>query len=192
LSQSGLTPPASAVGLARTLGHISSPERAARYASRMRHLLLVSLSLVLCSCASKDVSTATNTVAIPLNDLNLVNAAIPEILAVAQKAPYAAPADASCPSLSAQVRALDEVLGPDLDTPPSEANPGLVERGSAAVGEAATSALRRTAEGVVPFRGWVRKLSCAERYSKQVAAAIAAGTVRRAFLKGLAVAKSCA
>jgi hypothetical protein len=44
----------------------------------------------------------------------------------------------------------------------------------------------------VPFRGWVRKLSGAERYSKEVAAAIAAGTVRRAYLKGLGEAKGCA
>jgi hypothetical protein len=43
----------------------------------------------------------------------------------------------------------------------------------------------------VPFRGWVRKLSGAERYSRQVAAAIAAGAARRAFLKGLAQGKGC-
>jgi hypothetical protein len=41
-------------------------------------------------------------------------------------------------------------------------------------------AVQKAAEGVVPFRGWVRKLAGAERYSRQVAAAIAAGTVRRA------------
>src|SRR6266480_371568 len=57
--------------------------------------------------------------------------------------------------------------------------------------KATVRALRHTAEGVVPFRGWVRKLSGAERYSKQVAAAIAAGTARRAFLKGLGVSKEC-
>jgi hypothetical protein len=44
---------------------------------------------------------------------------------------------------------------------------------------------------VVPYRGWVRKLTGAERYSKEVAAAIAAGTVRRAFLKGVVVTRGC-
>ena len=58
-------------------------------------------------------------------------------------------------------------------------------------GGAAVGALRGAAEGVVPFRGWVRKLSGAERYSKDVAAAIAAGTIRRAFLKGLGQAAGC-
>lgn len=97
------------------------------------------------------------------------------------------PTDPSCPGLTAEVRALDGDLGPDLDAPPSDSNPGLIERGSSAV----VGAVQKSAEGVVPFRGWVRKLSGAERYSKQVAAAIAAGTVRRAYLKGIAQAKGC-
>jgi hypothetical protein len=37
----------------------------------------------------------------------------------------------------------------------------------------------------------VRKLSGAERHSKQVAASIAAGTARRAFLKGMATSQQC-
>ena len=127
----------------------------------------------------------------PLSDLNLVHASIPPVLGDAQKRPYVAPADHSCPALAAEVRALDEVLGPDLDAPASASNPGLIERGSTAVGDAAVGAVRGAAQGVVPFRGWVRKLTGAERYSKEVAAAIAAGTVRRAFLKGVAVTRGC-
>ena len=90
------------------------------------------------------------------------------MLVTAQKAPYAAPADKSCAGLTTDVHALDAVLGADLDTPTGEHNPSLVERG-------ANDALRSAAEGVIPFRGWVRKLSGAERYSREVAAAIAAG-----------------
>jgi hypothetical protein len=37
----------------------------------------------------------------------------------------------------------------------------------------------------------VRQLSGAERYSKKVAAAIAAGAVRRGFLRGLIAARGC-
>jgi len=144
--------------------------------------------MLLAACASGDGSSKLSTAATtPLSDLNLVNAPIPEVLAAAQKAPYAVPADSGCPALAAAVRSLDEVLGPDLDAPATEANPSLIERG----GDAAASALQSAAAGVVPFRGWVRKLSGAERYSKQVAAAIAAGTVRRGFLKGIARAKQC-
>ncbi len=89
--------------------------------------------------------------------------------------------------MAAEIRGLDGDLGPDLDAPPSESNPGLIERGSSAV----AGAVQKSAEGLVPFRGWVRKLTGAEKYSRQVAAAIAAGTVRRAYLKGISQTKGC-
>lgn len=127
----------------------------------------------------------------PLSDLNLVRADIPPVLASASRGPYVLPVDRGCAALAAEVQALDAALGADLDTPPSASNPSLIERGSGAVGNAAVGALRGAAEGVVPFRGWVRKLSGAEKYSKEVAAAIAAGTIRRAYLKGLGQASGC-
>ena len=140
------------------------------------------------SQAQQQLTQAATT---PLSDLNLVRADIPAVLAAAQKAPYALPADRSCAALGTEVQALDAALGADLDTPPTATNPGLIERGGVAVSNAAVGAVRSAAEGVVPFRGWVRKLSGAERYSKDVAAAIAAGTVRRAFLKGVGQANGC-
>ena len=140
------------------------------------------------SNAQQQLTQAATT---PLSDLNLVRADIPAVLAAAQKGPYALPADRSCAALGTEVQALDAALGADLDTPPTATNPGLVERGSVAVGNAAVGAVRSAAEGVVPFRGWVRKLSGAEQYSKDVAAAIAAGTIRRAFLKGVGQANGC-
>lgn len=154
----------------------------------MRIAFISVLALGLAACASSPTDKVGTAATTPLSDLNLVQAAIPPLLAEAQKAPYRLPDDTSCTGLKSQVAAFDEVLGADIDTPPSANNPGLIERG---VDDAASGALQRTVEGVVPFRGWVRKLSGAERYSKQVAAAIAAGGARRAFLKGLAAGRSC-
>ena len=153
-----------------------------------RLLALLPLAALAACSTTQPASTAVGQAATtPLSDLNLVQAEIPPVLKEAQKAPYAMPADRACPALAAQVRALDEALGPDLDAPPNPDQPGLLERGAGAAGDA----LRHAAEGVVPFRGWVRKLSGAERYSREVAAAITAGGVRRAFLKGVARAGSC-
>jgi hypothetical protein len=162
------------------------------------HAFLLALASALAGCASPDAHRGeaaqqqlTQAATTPLSDLNLVRADIPAVLAAAQKAPYGLPADRSCAALGTEVQALDAALGADLDTPPTASNPGLIERGGAAVGNAAVGAVRSAAEGVVPFRGWVRKLSGAEQYSKDVAAAIAAGTVRRAFLKGVGQANGC-
>lgn len=154
-------------------------------------MLTLTLALTLLGCASSDPARITDAATSPLSDLNLVKAPIPPALVEAQKRPYALPADTGCTALAAEVRSLDEVLGADLDAPPTPTNPGLIERGSHAAGDAAVGALRGAAEGLVPYRGWVRKLSGAERYSRDVAAAIAAGTVRRAFLKGVSVARAC-
>jgi len=149
----------------------------------MKTIALLSISLLaLAGCASGDAGKAAAT---PLNDLNVVRAEIPPVLLAAQKGAYAAPPDKACAALAADVQALDAVLGADLDTPPSADKPSLIERGSGQV-------LQSAAEGVIPFRGWVRKLTGAERYSREVAAAIFAGTVRRAYLKGLGAATGCA
>lgn len=158
----------------------------------MRNATALSLSLVaaaalLAGCASSNQDKVATAATTPLSDLNVVRADIPDVLKAASAAPYAVPADASCAGLASAVNALDEVLGPDLDAPHSANNPGLLDRGE----DAATGALQRTAEGVIPFRGWVRKLSGAERYARQVSAAITAGGVRRGFLRGLAAAKAC-
>lgn len=156
-----------------------------------RRLAPLTLALILAACAATDSTRVTDAARAPLSDLNLVKAPIPALLASAQKQPYGPPAGAGCDALANEVRSLDEVLGVDLDAVPSASNPGLIDRGTTAVGDAAVGALRSTAEGLVPYRGWVRKLSGAERYSKEVAAAIAAGTVRRAFLKGMRAEKGC-
>jgi hypothetical protein len=165
---------------------------------------LTSITLVACSTtqptpaqqASATKSEAaqqavTQAAVTPLNDLNLVRAEIPEVLRAAAREPYVAPMDKTCAGLTTAIQALDAVLGADLDTPPTAANPSLIDRGSNAAGDAASGALRRTAEGVIPFRGWVRKLTGAERYSREVAAAITAGTIRRAYLKGLGQSAAC-
>lgn len=154
---------------------------------RPHQLTLLTAALVLTACASSSQDKVATAATTPLSDLNVVRADIPEVLQAAQRAPYAPPADASCSGLAAAVHALDEVLGADLDAPPGSGSPSLLDRGE----DAATGALQRTAEGVIPFRGWVRKLSGAERYARHVSAAITAGGVRRGYLKGLAAAKAC-
>ncbi len=159
----------------------------------MRTPLTLTLAALVGACASTPApptqkdgtgAAAAQAIATPAQDLNVVRAEIPPLLVAARKAPYAAPVDRSCAALAADVQALDAVLGADLDTPATASNPSLIERG-------AGDALRNAAESVIPFRGWVRRLSGAERYERQVAAAIAAGTVRRAYLKGLGQAAGC-
>jgi hypothetical protein len=127
----------------------------------------------------------------PLGDLNLMQESIPEVLKQARKGPYKQPDDLSCESLATEVKALDRVLGADLDTRPTKDNPSLIQQGSNAAADAMVGALKDTTEGIIPFRGWVRKLTGAERHARAVTASLAAGTIRRAYLKGLGQARGC-
>jgi hypothetical protein len=127
----------------------------------------------------------------PLSDLNLLRTPIPETLAAAQKNPYAEPTDDSCTGLAQDIAALNRVLGADLDTPPSAGNPGLLERGSDLATHAVISAVRDSTTSILPFRGWIRRLTGAEKHARAVIAAISAGAVRRAYLKGLGQAQGC-
>lgn len=161
----------------------------------MRVCLIALLAGALAACSTPDASREKQiqqAATAPLGDLHLVSAEIPEVLQAALKDPYRIPADPSCAGLTTAVAALNGVLGPDLDTRATAANPGLLERGVSALGDAAVGAVRGTTESLIPYRRWVRKLSGAEKYSQQVAAAIAAGGVRRSFLKGMGQAGGCA
>lgn len=153
--------------------------------------VLLSFSFVLSACAASDQTRVTDAATSPLNDLNLIQTEIPAVLAAAQNQPYAIPTEISCNSLDTEIQDLDLALGPDIDTPTTESNPGLIERGTNAAKNSVFSTLQTTSESIVPFRGWIRKLSGAESYSKKVAASIAAGIIRRAFLKGLKVSIEC-
>lgn len=161
----------------------------------MRTIAIALLACVLAACSTPDPSrekSITDATTAPLGDLHLVSAEIPEVLRAALKDPYRVPSDPSCAGLTTAVVALNAVLGPDLDNRATPANPGLIERGVSAVGDAAVGAVRGTTEALIPYRRWVRKLSGAEKYSQQVAAAIAAGGVRRSYLKGMGQAGGCA
>ncbi|HEX7948511.1 MAG TPA: hypothetical protein VF495_27850 [Phenylobacterium sp.] len=122
----------------------------------------------------------------PLRDLGVEKTDIPEVLLQALTDPYARPAkNYGCAYLTALIRPLDDALGPDIDlNPPGDEN--LVSRGRAlgVAADVATSAL-------IPFRGVVRQVSGAASHDRLVQSAYVAGSVRRAYLKGLGESRGC-
>lgn len=153
-------------------------------------LASIAVLLSLGACASHTATRMGSAATTPLSDLNIVRSDIPEILVKAQDQPYRMPLDTSCVALALEIRGLDEALGPDLDAPEPD-HDSLAERASTLAKDQAVRAVQRTAEDLIPMRGWVRKLSGAEGYSKRVSSCVAAGSARRAFLKGMAAAQNC-
>ncbi|HUZ12136.1 MAG TPA: hypothetical protein VMU93_04705 [Caulobacteraceae bacterium] len=128
----------------------------------------------------------------PFRDLNVIRSKIPPVLQRAVADPYERPLPATCEGLAAEVRQLSRALGPDYDEPATTEHPGLVARGEGAARAGALDAMRSGEEAYIPFDGFIRLLSGAQRHDQAVLAAIQAGAVRRAYLKGLGEARGCA
>lgn len=124
--------------------------------------------------------------ATPLSDLNLVREAIPEVLRKAQQDPWIG-REWGCDQLLAHRQALASALGRDIPTKDRD----ILDKGYDFAEKQAVGVVQRTVEGVVPFRSWVRKLSGAEKHSKEIQSAIAAGNTQYAYLTGVYHAKSC-
>lgn len=115
------------------------------------------------------------------SDLDLVPRQIPAILTEALRYPYQAPAPADCAVIAASVAELDAVLGEDLDSlqrPPRNDQTGR-------------RLLISGVQSVIPYFGWLRRLSGADRRQRLAQAALTAGAVRRGYLKGLGQRLGC-
>ncbi|MDD3837474.1 MAG: hypothetical protein WCY15_03160 [Phenylobacterium sp.] len=131
-------------------------------------------------------SSLTHAITSPLRDVNLMRSKIPVVLQDSLDDPYRRPTPASCSGIIDEVTRLNEALGDDLD---ADEGKQIGMRGRAK--EEALNAIAGLASDVIPFRGWVRKITGAERHDKTIQQSIAAGAVRRAYLKGLGEARGC-
>ncbi len=175
-------------------------------------LACVSVGSLVAGCASSPVQTAGNVAGSgahaiyttggdvysgvgaaarqPFRDLNIMQDPIPPVLLKAEARPYDLGGVTSCEALTNQVAELDLALGPDLDSPKDRGrdrfSKGADEAASAAL-EAATSA----AEGFLPMRSIIKRVSGAKRYEDHVKHAVLSGTVRRSFLKAIGMEHNC-
>ena len=173
----------------------------------VRPLVLLALNAILAGCAasspqpsavtvtmqaSQTVATGVGTAAqAPLRDLNVNQKSIPPVLARAKAAPYDLKDLTDCGTIAAAVRELDLALGPDIDLPKPADQRSDLSKGAAFATEAGVEALTSAAEGVIPLRSIVRKMSGAEKKTEMVRASLLAGFVRRAYLKGVSLKSNC-
>lgn len=127
----------------------------------------------------------------PARDLNMLRTKIPPVLLEALEDPYKRPSPNTCAELIALIRPLNDALGADIDDPPSDDDRDLIDKGRDAAEDTALGFVAGAAQDLIPLRGWVRRLSGAERHDRLVRAAITAGGIRRGYLKGLGESKGC-
>ena len=152
-------------------------------------IILPALVLLVSGCASQPASKAEpeherlkTMDGSPLSDINIGGSEIPAVLVRAVSDTYEKPAPLSCESLGEEVLALDVILGPDLDTLKAADKPN----------EFAKTALVGAVRGLLPYSGLLRLITGAKARQRRIAEAIAAGGVRRGYLKGLGESLGCA
>ena len=124
-------------------------------------------------------------------DFGLMESRIPAVLLEAMADPYARLTPATCDRLSAEISRLEAALGPDLDAPINTQRLSNMQRGKGQARDASLDALRSTVQNYIPFDGYIRIVSGAAHHDHRVLAAIQAGSMRRAYLKGMGEMEHC-
>ena len=120
----------------------------------------------------------------PLKDLNLIQPKIDPAIQRIMAAPYSLQGLKTCNQYRTAVAGLTVVLGPDVDAAENQHKDKSPAEQALSLGESAAGSL-------IPFSGVIRRLSGAEAKQNYAKAAIFAGSLRRAYLKGTARAKGC-
>jgi len=128
--------------------------------------------------------TAEDVATKPLSDMNLKKDEIPPLLLQARTAPYDLTGLNRCAALGSAITQLDAVLGDDIEI--VDAKTDAEKRGNS-VGNIAKALVG----SLIPFGGVIREVSGANAQQRAWNEAIYAGSVRRAFLKGVGQHKGC-
>ena len=128
---------------------------------------------------------AEDVITSPLADINVKKRDVPLVLEVALMKPYDIEGLQSCQGLSGAVTALDDALGDDIDVAYAKSSD---EKAGNSVGSVAKSVIG----SFIPFRGIIREVSGANAHERDWQRALYAGSVRRAFLRGVGEQRGCA
>lgn len=158
-----------------------------------RTALAIALAVALAACSSGRTADTRRGVAdaayIPLRDVGLMRPEIPLLLRNLQY-PYSTAALSDCAAVSREIAQLDAVLGPESYQPGPSRN--IWDRSGDFVEEQTIEAAESTAEDLIPFRSWVRRISGASRAEREALRAFANGQQRRTFLRGYGASLGCA
>lgn len=122
----------------------------------------------------------------PLSDVNIRKRAIPPALVAALANPYDLKGLKTCAGYTTAIMDLDVALGDDIDVATGQ------KTDMENVGNSAGVIAKSVIGSFIPFRGVIREVSGANAQQRAWDRALYAGSVRRAFLKGMGQSKGCA
>lgn len=128
---------------------------------------------------------AEDVVMSPLADVNLRKKDVPAVLEAALADPYDLTGIKSCEGYVTAIQSLDAALGDDIDVAREKTDDEKMGNSAGAIAKSVIGSF-------IPFRGIIREISGANAQQKAWERALYAGSVRRAFLKGMGQSKGCA
>jgi hypothetical protein len=157
------------------------------------HLIVAAvLSVGLAACSSGRTADTrrgvTDAAYIPLRDVGLMRPEIPLLLRNLQY-PYSTATLSDCAAITREIGQLDAVLGPESYQPGPNRN--IWDRSGDFLEEQTIDAAEGTAQDLIPFRSWVRRISGASRAEREALRAVANGQQRRTFLRGYGASLGC-
>jgi hypothetical protein len=156
-------------------------------------ILVIAAGLALGSCSSGRTADTRRGVsgaaAIPLRDVGLIRPEIPLLLRNLAYPYSTATLNEGCPAVTREIGQLDAVLGPESYQPGPNRN--AWDRSGDFVEEQTIVAAESTAQDLIPFRSWVRRISGASRAERDALRAVANGQQRRTFLRGYGASIGC-
>lgn len=155
-------------------------------------MAVAALAVAIGSCATGRTADTRRGVAdaayIPLRDVNMIRPEVPILLRNLQY-PYSTATLTNCNAVGHEIGQLDAVLGPESYQPGPNRN--IWDRSGDFVEEQTIEAAQNTAEDLIPFRSWVRRISGANRAEREALRAVANGQQRRTFLRGYGASLGC-
>lgn len=125
----------------------------------------------------------------PFRDVGLIRPEIPTILRTLDYPYNTATLAPGCSAVAYEIAQLDAVLGPESFQAGPDRN--IWDRGGDFVEDQAIDAVRDSAQDLIPFRSWVRRLSGASAAEREALRAFANGQQRRTFLRGYGASLGC-
>jgi hypothetical protein len=126
----------------------------------------------------------------PLRDGGVIRPEIPPLLRTLDY-PYSTVSLApGCSAVAYEIGQLDAVLGPESFQPGPDRN--IWDRSGDFAETQTIEAVQDTANDLIPFRSWVRRISGASAAEREALRAFANGQQRRTFLRGYGASLGCA
>jgi hypothetical protein len=136
--------------------------------------------------AEKVGDTVERVVERPLKDFNIMKPKRKLDLEAVMDDPYSLKGLHNCNQYRAEVAKMTRSLGPDVDAPEAGDKSLAATRAEFALGTG-----EAVANSFIPGGGLIRQISGAAKREKYATAAVFAGSLRRAYIKGLMHGKNC-